>query len=148
LYSVCSFYDLLSSWMHQAQLCWMRNNEIGSCEILLRLQNGILLLKEYTKLGETSFCLDCTEWVTSQLSDHNEAFKGWVSELEGRYGIVCNGNLSSVSGDFSEAMRERDQLRQRCVAVGHKLSSKQKMSESYDAKFNSYESKVVWILFQ
>ena len=101
-------------------------------------------MKDHIKYGEDeSYCSDCNERATSQLESCNESFEHWVKELEERYGIK-NVSQSPVVEDFSDALQARELLRQRCNAVGNKLSFKQKQWERFDSKYKHYESDLTW----
>ena len=95
------------------------------------------LMLAHVKYGVGPFCSDCNEKAASQLVVFNEGFGRWVTILEKRYAEV--GRSQSASSDFPGALRAREQLRQRCHAVGDKLPLKQKQYERFDHWLKKYE---------
>ena len=99
-------------------------------------------MKMMVKHGEDVYCSECCNRATSQLSDCNDSFEEWVNDLEEKYGRE-SVQQPSAEETFAAAMQRRESLRQRCHAVGRKLSFKQKMFEKYDWHLNTYESDLV-----
>ena len=87
-------------------------------------------------------CSDCNKRATSKLVEYNTSFEGWVKEMENKYGVEHANSRPTVGDDFSAALEERKQLRQRCHAVGSKLSMKQKQFERYHYHCNRFESEL------
>ena len=103
---------------------------------------GDHLMHKYIKYGAHSSCSECNERAASQLSYWNDSFERWIHSLEEKYGKEP-AQQPSAEERFAAAMQKRESLRQRCNAVGRKLSFKQKMFEKYEQKLNSYESVLV-----
>jgi len=99
-------------------------------------------MMKVVKYGEDEYCSDCSGRAVSQLSDYNDSFEKWVNELEKKYGRESARRPLSEE-TFAEAMQRRESLRQRCHAVGAKLSFKQKMFEKFEQKLQGYESDLV-----
>lgn len=102
------------------------------------------LVKMHVKSGGScndSYCSDCNKRAAAKLSELNKQFEEWVTRMEGKYGGV---NVSPIfsTDDIFVAMKEREMLRERCSAVGAKLSFKQKQFERYDSTRDRYESHV------
>lgn len=76
-----------------------------------------------------------------KLSGYNKEFEAWVVKMEEKY---SGNNISSLSStdDISVALKDREQLRERCNAVGNKLSFKQKQFEHFDGLLKEFESYV------
>lgn len=92
--------------------------------------------------GAQRYCSSCNEIAATQLSSRNKCFEEWVNELEEKYG-GDSAQRPSAEETFAEVMQKRVSLRQRCHAVGSKLSFKQKMFERFDQKLQRYESDLV-----
>ena len=99
-------------------------------------------MKVMVKRGTDYCCIDCIEIAASQLSQCNDNFERWVHSLEEKYGKEAVQQPSAEEW-FAAAMQKRESLRQRCHAVGSKISFKQKQFEKYNKKLNSFESALV-----
>ena len=104
---------------------------------------GEHMLKMVVKHGEDEYCSECSDRAASQLSDCNDGFENWVNELEGKYGGDLTHHPLAIENTFAAAMQKRESLRQRCHAVGIKLSFKQKMFEKFEQKLQGYECDLV-----
>ena len=93
----------------------------------------------HVELGMDEFCSACNERAVSKLLEFNKEFEGWVLELEDKYSSVIK-SVRLGSADFSELLKERKHLRQRCLDVGNKLPLKQKQFERYDYLLEHYDS--------
>ncbi len=88
---------------------------------------------EHLERGADCFCPSCNERAKLHLSEINTRFEEWVTKMEGKYGISHPKQRSS-NEDFSDALKEREKLKQRIQAVGDKLSFKQKQFENFDTE--------------
>ena len=92
------------------------------------------------KRGEDEFCSNCNERAASELLECNLAFEKWIQKMENKY---CGGKhalaLVATRGTFSVQMEKREQLRERCNAIGDRLPMKQKEFEQFDNRVKEYD---------
>lgn len=100
---------------------------------------GEHLLKEVVRHPDY-YCSDCKSRAALILSESNRCFGKWVLKLEGKYSAKGRDCRTSAGEDFSQAMEAREELRQRCHAVGNNLLLKQKQFERFDILFQQFES--------
>ena len=101
---------------------------------------GNHLLDAHTKRGEDDFCSHCNERAAAQLLECNLAFEGWIHKMENKYcGGAHNSRMSATAGTFSDLLKARDILRQRCNAIGDRLPMKQKEFERFDDMVKEYD---------
>ena len=112
------------------------------CRICDTIYCGDHVMMNHINYGAERYCLSCNEIAATQLSSRNKCFEEWVVELEKKYGGTSS-QWPLAEGSFASAMQRRESLRQRCDAVGIKLSFKQKMFEKFDQKLQRYESDLV-----
>lgn len=96
------------------------------------------LLKRFINDSE-EFCSDCESRAALNLSGFNAHFRFWVEELEEKYSVKGRDYWSQTGDNFSQAMEAREELHQRCNAVGMMLLPKQKQFERFDSRLASYE---------
>jgi len=108
----------------------------GICETMCC--DGHVMIN-HINYGAKRYCSSCNEIAATQLSSRNKCFEEWVVELEEKYGREFF-QQPSAEENFAAAMQRRESLRQRCHAVGRKLSFKQKMFEKFEQKLQRYES--------
>lgn len=98
------------------------------------------LLDDFVEHGEDEYCSDCNERAAWMLSCYNQRFEEWLNIMENKYnGETYKGVMMGATLTFSERMREREKLRQRCNAIGDKLPFKQKEIERYDYWVANFE---------
>ena len=98
------------------------------------------ILDEHIKCGEDDFCSNCNERAASQLLQENNKFETWIHKMENKYsGGAHNSRMSASTGTFSDLLKARDVLRQRCNAIGDKLPLKQKQFEQFDDLVKGYD---------
>lgn len=93
---------------------------------------------KHIRFGADAFCSDCNARAASRLAWRNTQFEGWVVDVESRYG-VDGKRLLCTSESFSDHLKERDILRQRCAAVRGKLPPKQIAYEKFEEKVRGFE---------
>ena len=60
--------------------------------------------------------------------------------MENKYsGGAHNSRMSGTAGTFSDLLKARDMLRQRCNAIGDSLPMKQKEFERFDYRVKEYD---------
>jgi len=96
-------------------------------------------MMNHISYGAERYCSSCNEIAATRLSSRNKYFELWVNELEEKYG---RESIQQPLADesFAAVMQKRESLRQRCLAVGRKLSFKQKMFERFDKRLYSFEA--------
>ena len=99
------------------------------------------ILDEHIKCGEDDFCSNCNERAASQLLQENNKFETWIHKMENKYcGGAHNSRMSATTGTFSDLLKARDMLRQRCNAIGDRLPMKQKEFEQFDNRVKEYDA--------
>lgn len=111
-----------------------------SCNVCNRNQCLGHLLGEFVKRGEDEFCSNCNERAAWMLSYYNQHFEEWLNIMENKYnGKTHKSVVLGTTSTFSERMKEREVLCQRCNAIGDKLPLKQKQLEHYDYWVKNFE---------
>jgi len=96
------------------------------------------------EIGEDDFdpCSLCDERSCKALLEYNNKFNVWLNDMENKYSGGSQNTRRGYSAPvtFSEHMRERSSLLQRCAAIGDKLPFKQKQFERFDDHAKRHES--------